>query len=60
MKSHLTDPVDKRLARLIARSLRIEGRPGFLVFFKEFMQRGHEAQRELDRQRDREYLEYFE
>ncbi len=43
VKCHLTDPVDRRLARMIARSMQIPGRHGFEVLFREFMQRGYEA-----------------
>ena len=44
---HLTDPVDRRLSRLIARSMQIPGRHGFEVLFREFMQRGYEAVKRL-------------
>ncbi len=44
---HLTDPVDRRLSRLIARSMQVPGRHGFEVLFREFMQRGYEAVKQL-------------
>ena len=46
-QGHLTHPVDRRLAVLIARSFRVPGRHGFWVFWREFMQRGFEAARRL-------------
>ena len=45
--AHLTDPVDRRLSVLIARSMRVPGRHGLAVFWREFMQRGYEAVKQL-------------
>ena len=46
-QGHLTDPVDRRLAMLIGRSMRVPGRHGFEILFREFMQRGYEAAKRL-------------
>ncbi len=48
---HLTHPVDCRLAKLIGRSMQVPGRHGFEVFFREFMQRGYEAAKQLPKRR---------
>lgn len=44
--SRLHDPVDRRLAQLIGRSMRVPGRHGFSAFWREFMQRGYDIARQ--------------
>ncbi len=48
---HLVEPIDRRLVRLIGRSMRVPGRHGFQTFFKEFMHRGYEAEKRLPKPR---------